>query len=203
MFFIIQFDSFRLIRFNYSQSESEIKIVKRLIINYFYEDKWEGGFAMEELKMELWKAIGEDNLGEVISILQEDKTLQDEFNTTFNFPFLHHAVEKNSKRTFEYLISQPFVDIYQSNLEIQRNNIYGGNILHEICASREKAELFAILTSKLSHSTINSMLKKSTWDLMTPFQYTCKVQKLENCKELIEEFNADVSFSTSDKKLKR
>ena len=78
---------------------------------------------MEEEKRELKRLIIEDNVEEFARILNSNENLRDKLKpirfppdlivpmNVFKQPLLLFAVEENSKKVVEYLLSQDFVDI--------------------------------------------------------------------------------------------
>ena len=115
-------------------------------------------FLREEKKRELILLIIEDNVEEIEKILNSNnKLLQNTFNSIRFFqdyyeeqeqPLLLYAVQTNSQRILEYLLSQDFVDKTICNEE-------GENIYHVVCStSGAEEELFSIIERRVPHDLI-------------------------------------------------
>ena len=101
---------------------------------------------------ELAKLIAEDNVEELSKILNSNEILRNNFNTFTTCeqtPFLHFAVQSQSKRVVEYLLSQPFVD---KNI----CNSWDENIYHVICSIRGADQLFSIIERNVPHHLLLS-----------------------------------------------
>ena len=114
----------------------------------------------------LTKLIKEDNVDELTKILIS-KEMQHNFNVPYSRtqqPLLLFAVEIQSIKVVEYLLSQDFVDKFICNSD--RENIY-----HIVCSIRGKRaeKLFSIIESKVSHL----LLLNNTNYKMNAFQIAC------------------------------
>ena len=112
------------------------------------------------------KLIKEDNVKELTKILNSNE-LQQNFNVLLSDtqqPLLLFAVEMQSIKVVEYLLSQDFVDKFICNSK--RENIY-----HIVCSIRwmRAEKLFSIIESKVSHL----LLLNNTNYKMNAFQIAC------------------------------
>ena len=105
----------------------------------------------DEEVIRLDRLIKEDNVDELSNILNSNENLRNNFNTyhsTSNpyikIPLLLFAVQENSQKVVEYLLSQDFVDNRVCNAR-------RGNIYHVVCEIRGAEQLFSIIESKVPH----------------------------------------------------
>ena len=95
---------------------------------------------------ELIKLIAEDNVDALANILNSNEN-HNHFNiihTRSQKPLLHFAVQEQSQKVLEYLLSQQFVDKNICNYK-------GENIYHIICAKRGAEQLFSTVEKYAPH----------------------------------------------------
>ena len=148
----------------------------------------------------LVKAIEEDDLELVITILNSNPDFRTNFNElhllfdseTYGTPLLHNAASSVSIKVFKYFLLQPFVDAFQLT------SFDGGNIYHTICTKRGTEELFSIINSQISPNKVTEMLKAKNESNSTPFHYACRYNSIKIVKELYENFGANAFEKTDD-----
>ena len=125
---------------------------------------------------ELKKLIVEDNVGELANILNSNE------NHNFNIlhsrtqtPLLHVAVQEQSQKVLEYLLSQPFV--YKNVC-----NSSGENIYHVICSIRGAEQLFSTVEKYMPQ---HLLLNKSHYG-MTAFHIACYENNIFIVKRVYE-----------------
>ena len=130
---------------------------------------------------ELERLIKEDNVEELTIILNSNDIIRNNFNTFLcdslnrKIPILHFAVEENSQKVVEYLLSQDFVD--KSIVDTNNENIY-----HVICGIRGAEELFSIIERKVPHL----LLLHNTMDGINAFDIACKENNIFIVKRVHE-----------------
>ena len=139
--------------------------------------------ARECLTKVLRRLILEDNVEEVTNILNLNENLRENFNSLhypdnyysseiektpfLQIPLLHLAVNSNSQKVVEYLLSQDFVD--KSII-----NSTGENIYHK-CVIRGDIKLFSLIERKVAH---NLLLNNSLRDEENPFHLACQINDI-------------------------
>ena len=122
--------------------------------------------------------IKEDNVEELSIILDSNDNLRNNFNcflSSLEIPLLHFAVQENSERVVEYLLSQDFVDKNITNYNDE-------NIYHIICRIRGAEELFSIIERKVPH---HLLLDNSKYGI-NAFHIACEKNNIFIVKRILE-----------------
>ena len=148
-------------------------------------------YMYEKEVLRLGGLIAGDNVEELSKILNSIEILRNNFNNilststdTFEWPLLHVAVQEESQKVVEYLLSQDFIDKSVCNFD--------ENIYHVICRIRGAEELFSIIERNVPH---HLLLNNSSFGI-NAFHYACEKNNIvivKRVREILESLQFDLT----------